>query len=169
MQGFWFSSNLTFEECCTDRFLKEFHVEPPEKRAYYSAISRVDLSTPTRLDYDRHIELVSNDLPAAVCELRNGRFSTCISNSAFRAFLRTRNIESIEAYDRLMNDRESYLYGKLRSMTDAAVHSNRWETVKLGADDNSYVCSFHTIAKDGDEAVSVIGVVVNMKLYKTAA
>ena len=68
-----------------------------------------------------------------------------------------------------MNDRESYLYGKLLNMTDAAVHSNRWETVKLGSDDNSYICSFHTIAKDGDEAVSVIGVVVNMKLYRTAA
>ena len=168
MQGFWFCGNLTFEECCSDKFLSSFAVETDDKQAYYSAMSRVDLATPARLDYDSRLETVSNDLPAAIVELRNGTFRTCLSNAAFRAFLKTRGIDSVSQYDALMNHSDYYLHDKLIAMSKEIMRTKRWETMDIGRGDKSCVCSFHVISEDGEDAISIIGVVVNMKLYQTA-
>ena len=169
MQGFWFCKNLTFEECCSENFLSSFDVETKDKQAYYSAMSRVDLATPARLDYDSRLETVSNDLPAAVVELRNGTFRTCLSNAAFREFLKTRGIDGVSQYDALMNHSDYYLHDKLIAMSKEIVRTRRWETMDIGRGDKSCVCSFHVISEDGEDAISIIGVVVNMKLYQTAA
>ena len=169
MQGFWFSHHLTFEECCNEKFLSTFKVETASKLEYYSAMSRVDLATPARLDYDSRLETVSNDLPAAIVELRNGTFHTCLSNAAFREFLKTRGISSVSRWNVLMNDPEYYLHDNLVYLSGEITRSRRWETLDIGKGEKSCICSFHVISEDGTDAISIIGVVVNMKLYQTAS
>ena len=166
MQGFWFSTNLTFEECCSEMFLNGFVMEPKEKEPYYQAMSRVDLAKPARLDYDQDIEIITEDLPAAICEYRDGRFTTCISNPSFRSFLKTRQIDSIEQYDMIMNKRDYYLYERLENMCREALASRKWVTVDIGKNGQSCTCSFHVISQDGPDVFSIIGVVVNMDVYR---
>ncbi len=166
MQGFWFSRNVTFEECCEQKFLDEFTIEEKSRESYYAAMSRVDLANPSRLDYNKKIETISNDIPAAICEYRNGVFSTCLSNMSFRNFLKTRKIESIEAYDRIMNDESYHVKPMLLEMVEKTTASNQWETLDIGRGGKACTCSFHLISKEGDEAISILGVVIDMKLYQ---
>ncbi|MBQ9328014.1 MAG: EAL domain-containing protein [Solobacterium sp.] len=167
MQGYFFYENVTLAEFKERNFIPTLPTEDVSEEAYYSAVSRVDLSKPARLDYDEEIESVTEELPAAICEYRDGTFVCMTSNQAFRSFLKTRKIGDVEEFTRLMNRRDYYIHDMLEQMNQKILETNRWETMDIGTGGKACTCSFHVISRnDKAHANTIIGVVVDMNLYR---
>ncbi|MBR4454661.1 MAG: diguanylate cyclase [Solobacterium sp.] len=168
MQGFWLSENLSFEEISSQAFLTAHQIELHADEPYYAAMSKVNLAKPARLHYDRTLDTVSDELPAAICEMRDGTLHTMLSNAPFRNFLHSRDISSISRFDTVMNDQSYPVSIRLREVCEQLLQSNQWETAEIGLGKKSCTCSFHLISRnEAEHAYSVIGVVVNMKLYQS--
>lgn len=146
MQGFWFSENVTYEQCLSGEFRDSFTFEPINMADYYFKIGHVDLSRPTRLDQGQ-LKNVSDELPAAICEYREGRFTVLRRNREFLPFLKTVGIPSIDVYEARMNEEGSSLRTRLIEVCASIRKNGGWETMTLGKEGKLCTGSFHLFRK----------------------
>ena len=168
LQGFWYSSIVEFADCISGAFASENPFEPRIQESYYTAIGRVDLSKPTMLGRKRSLDHIAEEIPAAICELRNGKYKVLRNNREFIHFLNSIQIPDLAAYEARMNDEKGNLKPRLDVMAQKIRTHDDWETMILGSEEKRCTGSFHIISEDPiSDAFSILGVIVDMRMYQT--
>ena len=168
LQGFWYSSSVEFADCISGKFVSEMPFEPQEQEEYYSAIGRVDLSRPTLLDYKHSLDNIAEEIPSAICELRDGVYKVLRHNGEFIRFLNSIQIPDLTAYEAMMNNADYHLKPRLDAMVEKIRSKGGWETMTLGSEQKRCTGSFHLISEDPTaDACSIIGIIVDMRMYQT--
>ena len=167
LQGFLYSSSVSFEECMSGEVFKSMKFEPLNMEDYYDAISRVDLSKPTRIEDDDNLESKTEDLPAAICELRDELFRVMAWNDSFIPFLNSLGIPNLDIYESRLNCTGSELRKRHLELCRQLRETSGWKTMTLGNKEKTFTGSFHVIAADptDENAFSVVGIIADMRQY----
>ena len=170
LQGFLYSSSVTFEECVSGEIFKYMKFEPLDMEGYYNAISHVDLSKPTRIESNDSLESKTEDLPAAICEFRDEQFKVMAWNDSFIPFLNSQGIPNLDIYQSRLNYPGSELRARHLELCRQLKNADGWKTMTLGSHEEKFTGSFHLVSTDpyDENAFSVLGVVADMRQYEPA-
>ena len=167
IQGYYLSGKDSYEQYAARKEVRTYEIEPLQSRDYYAKISRVNLSRPTQVGKNSQMETLAAEIPAAICERRNGRITCLRTNRAFRNFLPLAGFEDIRAYEEKLNEEGSRLREEILEIFRKMKDSDAWETAKIGNEKFTCAASFHRIASDPKEdALSVIGTVLDLSSYQ---
>ncbi len=105
VQGYAFEHPIPAEEIRSKLASGELKVERPEERLYYNPIGQVNLATPIAIDPEvAHSIELSEGMPAAIVEYRDGHISYLRWNSSYIDYLQDIGMNTIENSTAKIND-----------------------------------------------------------------